>query len=227
MHAVFLLLFMLFAMDIVSFIPMATLAAILFMVAWSMSEVGHFIHIYKLSAADRSVLLLTFVLTVFVDLTVAIGIGVTLASLLFMHQMSKAVEIKSEKRRMTDLMDNQYEDEAQRMHLPPDVEVFRITGPVFFGVANDLMETLKIMGQMPKVLILRMRLVPYLDASGATVIANVVKQCLAKGTKVILSGPQAQPQEILKKAGVIDNGAEIIFSPDYQTSLNLAQTIAR
>jgi len=222
-HAAFLLLFMLFATDAMKFVPMATLAAILFIVAWGMSEIDHFIHILRLSATDRTIMLLTFFLTVFVNLTVAIGVGVTLASLLFTRQMAKSVEIKSEGHRVTDLVDNEYEDEAQRVKLPPGVEVFRITGPVFFGVADDLLDTLKSMGQTPKVLIIRMRLVPYLDATGATAIKNMLKQCQDKGTKVILSGLQSQPENILKNAHVLHGKDGVIFSPDYQSSLNTAQ----
>lgn len=221
-HAVFLLLFMLFAMDYVAFIPMAALAAILFIVAWGMSEIRHFIHIFKLSASDRTVLLLTFFLTIFVDLTVAIGVGVTLACLLFMHQMSKTVEISSQPRGSEQGAE---EDETQRDDLPSGVEVFRLTGPVFFGVAGNLIDTLRAMGQMPKVLILRMRLVPYLDATGATAIENLIALCHAKGTKVILSAVQPQPMKILGKGGVEDGKDGVMMTASYQDSVALAKTI--
>lgn len=224
-HATFLLLFMLFATDVMKFVPMAALAAILFIVAWGMSEIDHFIHIFRLSATDRAVMLLTFFLTVFVNLTVAIGVGVTLASLLFTRQMAKSVEIKSEGRRLTDLMENEYEDEAQRIQLPPGVEVFRITGPVFFGVADDLLDTLKSMGQIPKVLIIRMRLVPYLDATGATAIGSMIKQCHDKGTKVILSGVQPQPEKILCNSHIEHGKNGVFYSPNYATSLKMAEDI--
>ncbi len=226
-HAIFLLLFMLFATDAMKFVPMAALAAILFIVAWGMSEIDHFIHIFRLSATDRTVMLLTFFLTVFVNLTVAIGVGVTLASLLFARQMAKSVEIKFEGQCLTDLMENEYEDEAQRVKLPPGVEVFRITGPIFFGVADDLLDTLKSMGQMPRVLIIRMRLVPYLDATGTTVIKSMIKQCQDKGTKVVVSGLQKQPEDILKNARVLHGKDGVIFCPDYQSSVNLAQELIK
>jgi SulP family sulfate permease len=224
-HAAFLLLFMLFATDIMKFVPMAALAAILFIVAWGMSELNHFIHIFKLSAADRTVMLLTFFLTVLVDLTVAIGIGITLASLLFMREMARSVEIESESRQLTDFRENEYEDETQRKRLPAGVEVFRITGPVFFGVASELLDTLKFMGQMPRVLILRMRHVPYLDATGATVIENIIKQCADKGIYVILSGVQKQPERILNKAHVKNGKNGVSFCLNYQSSLNLAEKL--
>ncbi len=224
-HAAFLLIFVLFAANIMAYVPMAALAAILFIVAWGMSEIDHFIHIFRLSPSDRNVMVLTFLLTVFVDLTVGIGVGVTLASLLFMKHMSQSVEIKVEGRHMKDLHENEYEEEAQRTQLPKGVEVFRITGPVFFGVAGDLVDTLKSMGQMPEVLILRLRLVPYLDATGAAVIGKMIKQCQSRGTKVILSGVQSQPEKILRN-GHIEHGKDgVFFSPDYDASLKMAEAM--
>lgn len=227
MHALFVLCFMVFAGDIMHYVPLAALAAILFIVAWSMSEIGHFIHILKLSASDRAVMLLTFGLTVFVDLTVAIGVGVTLSSLLFMRHMSKSVEIKSQGRRATDnmLADRDEEDETQRENLPEGVEVFRIAGPFFFGVAGDLLDTFKAMGQMPRVLILRMRYVPYLDTSGVQALTNLLKGCQPKGTTLILSGLQPQPREILNKAHIVDGQEGVVFATTYAAALETARTL--
>lgn len=222
-HALFLLIFMLFAMDIVAFIPMAALAAILFIVAWGMSEIGHFIHIFRLSRTDRAVMILTFLLTVLVDLTVAIGVGVTLACLLFMKHMSEAVEIKSEWRKSNSPYDEEAESEAQRHDLPQGVEVFQITGPFFFGVASDLVDTLKAMGQMPKILILRMRLVPYLDATGESALESVIKQCGDNGTQIILSGLQPQPLKMLKNAHIEEGKAHLSFLPNYESALKKAK----
>lgn len=224
-HALFLLLFMLFAMDIMAFVPMAALAAILFIVAWGMSEIGHFIHIFRLSRTDRAVMILTFLLTVLVDLTVAIGVGVTLACLLFMKHMSEAVEIKSEWRKSNAQYDEEAEYETQRRDLPQGVEVFQITGPFFFGVSSDLIDTLKAMGQMPKVLILRMRLVPYLDATGESALESVIKQCGDNGTQIILSGVQTQPLRMLKNAHIDEGKAHVSFVPDYDAALKKAEDI--
>lgn len=224
-HAMFLLLFMLFAMDIMAFVPLAVLAAILFIVAWGMSEIGHFIHIFRLSRTDRAVMVLTFLLTVLVDLTVAIGVGVTLACLLFMKHMSETVEIKSEWRKSKALYDEEAEYETQRHDLPKGVEVFQITGPFFFGVAADLVDTLKAMGQMPKVLILRMRLVPYLDATGESALESVIKQCGDNGTKIILSGLQPQPLSMLKNAHIEESKTHVSFAPNYEAALKKAKEI--
>ncbi len=224
-HALFLLLFMLFAMDIMVFVPMAALAAILFIVAWDMSEIGHFIHIFRLSRTDRAVMVLTFLLTVLVGLAVAIGVGVTLACLLFIKHMSEAVEIKSEWRKSNTLYDEDAEYEVQRHGLPQGVEVFQITGPFFFGVASDLVDTLKVMGQIPKVLILRMRFVPYLDATGANALEFVIKQCGDNGTQIILSGLQAKPLKMLKNAHTEKGKAHVFFIPDYETAIKKAGDI--
>lgn len=221
-HAAFILLFMLVAIDVISFVPMAVLAAILFIVAWSMSEIDHFIHIFRLSPADRNVMVLTLFLTVLVDLTVAIGVGVTLASLLFIRHMTQSVVIRSEGRRLTDLFDDKYEEEAQRANLPEGVEVFRVMGPLFFGITGELIDALKSIGQAPKVLILRLRLVPYLDASGASTVRNIILQCQEKGTTVILSGLQPQPESILQNADIKHGKHGVIFSPDYASSLKMA-----
>jgi SulP family sulfate permease len=225
LHAVFLLMFMLFATDVMAFVPMAALAAILFVVSWGMSEIHHFIHIFRLSPSDRNILVLTFLLTVLVDLTVAIGVGVTIASLFFMKHMSESVEIKAESRPLADPHDNIFEDETQRTALPAGVEVFRITGPVFFGIAGDLVDTLKSMGQMPKVLILRLRMVPYLDATGTTAMMNMIKQCQTHGTQIILSGVQTQPQKILHKGHIADGKNGVFFTADYKSALKLAETL--
>ena len=222
-HALFILLFMLFAMDIMAFVPMAALAAILFIVAWGMSEIGHFIHILRLSKTDRAVMVLTFLLTVLVDLTVAIGVGVTLACLLFMKHMAESVEIKSEWRKSSALYDEEQEYETQRHDLPQGVEVFQITGPFFFGVASDLVDTLKAMGQMPKVLILRMRLVPYLDATGESALESIIKQCGDNGSCIIFSGLQSQPMRMLKNAHIDEGKAHVVFTDDYEAALQKAR----
>lgn len=216
-HAAFLLVFMLLASDAMKFVPMAALAAILFVVAWGMSEIHRFIHIFKLSASDRGVLLLTFFLTVLVDLTVAIGVGVTLASLLFMAQMTKAVEIRSGASR-----EEEGEEDDMRGDLPAGVEVFEIAGPVFFGVAGELVDTLKRMGQMPKILIIRMRHVPFLDASGVAALEDVVKQCRARGTQVIFSAIQPQPAGILSRVHLGMDESGVRYAKNYDTAIKMA-----
>lgn len=213
-HAGFILLFILFAMDLIAFVPMAALAAILFMVAWGMSELRHFRYIFRMGGSDRYILLLTFFLTVLVDLTVAIGVGVILASLLFIHDISRTVDMQ---RSATPMPEE--EDTTQRESLPEGVEVFRINGPVFFGVTTDMIDTLHKIGQMPRILILRMRYVPYLDTSGVSVIGELVADCRKRGTLVIISGLQPRLRLLLQKGGVSEG---LIYAEHYDQAIEMA-----
>ena len=222
LHAVFLLLFVLFATDLMAFVPMAALAAILFMVAWGMSEYERFLALLRMPNSDRAVLLLTFGLTVLVDLTVAIGVGVTLASLLFMARMAESVEIDGSRRQD---IDRDSEDLDQRDALPDGVEVFRITGPFFFGVAGELLNTLRRVGQSPKVIILRMRLVPLLDASGLQALEEFITQAEISGAKVILSGVQSQPRSMLDRVELGADSSRIRYAPDFAQAQDMALSL--
>ncbi|MBO9698364.1 MAG: sulfate permease [Sphingopyxis sp.] len=223
MHAAFLLVFILFGTDLMAYVPMAALAAILFMVAWGMSEYQRFLTLLRMPNSDRAVLLITFGLTVLVDLTVAIAVGVTLASLLFMARMAEAVEVDRSGRRDTEL---DAEDIDQRDDLPPGVEVFRIAGPFFFGVAGELLDTLRRVGQSPRVIILRMRLVPLLDASGAQAFGEFVEQARLAGARVIVSGVQPQPRAMLGRIGLGEAAGRIAYAADYARAQALAVDLA-
>lgn len=216
LHAVFVLLFMLFGADLMKLVPMAALAAILFVVAWGMSEIHRFMALLRMPGFERIVLLLTFGLTVFVDLTVAIGVGVTLASLLFMARVSQTVGVSA------GFGEAEVEDEEQRVDLPAGVEVFQIRGPFFFGVAGQLLDTLRGMGAKPRVIILRMRLVPYLDASGAAAMESFVKQAQAMGAGVILSGVQAEPMTMLTHVGLGAQSDALRHAPNFDAAIALA-----
>jgi len=225
MHAVFILLFIVFGTDLMAFVPMAALAAILFVVAWGMSEYDRFIALLRMPNSDRAVLLLTFALTVLVDLTVAIGVGVTLASLLFMARMSETVSVQNGSGIDQD-SDLDADDLSQRDGLPEHVEVFRINGPVFFGVAGELLDAMRKIGRKPKAIILRMRLVPLLDASGVTMIEEFIAQAKLSGASIILSGVQPQPREMLTRVGLNDNGRDLFLERTYPAALKLAERLA-
>ena len=177
-HALFLLVILLVAGRLVAYVPMPALAAILLIVAWGMSEIDRFAALMRMDAGERALLLLTFALTVFVDLTVAIGVGVTLASLLFMARMSEATGVLED--------DDSVEDADQRAALPAGVEVFRIAGPMFFGAASEMVETLGRIGGTPRAVILRLDRVPYIDSSGVHVLETVVRRARERGARVIL-----------------------------------------
>lgn len=190
-HAAFLLVFLLVAGPYIAWVPMACLAAILLMVAWGMSEHDRFRALLRSDAGERALLVLTFALTVLVDLTVAIGVGVTLAALLFMRRMSEHAGLVP--------VDVDEEMPDQRDHLPPGVEVLRFTGPIFFGVASELIEALRRGGTRPRAIVLRMKDVPYIDATGANALATFVRQAAAGGTAVWLVGMQRQPLDFLAR----------------------------
>ncbi|HEU0310319.1 MAG TPA: SulP family inorganic anion transporter [Sphingomicrobium sp.] len=189
-HALFLLLFMIALGGWLRYIPMASLAAVLLMVAWGMSEADRFVSLVRTDAGERGVLILTFVLTVFVDLTVAIGVGVTLAALLFMRRMSETAGL---------VAIDADEEPGLREALPEGVEVFRFSGPMFFGVASEMLEALRRAGQRPRAIVLRMEQVPYADATGANALATFVRQASHSGTSVWLCGLQRQPKEFLAR----------------------------
>src|SRR4051812_48278345 len=171
-HAVFLLLFMLLAGKLIAYVPMTTLAAVLLMVAWGVSEADRFRALLRSDPGERALLILTFLLTILVDLTMAIGVGVTLAALLFMRRMSEHAGL---------VPVDPDEDPEQRDRLPPGVEVLRFTGPIFFGVASEMIEALRRVGQRPKTVVLRMEQVPYIDATGANALETFVRQAARGG----------------------------------------------
>jgi SulP family sulfate permease len=233
MHAVFVSLFMLLFSPLARFIPMAALAAVLVMVAWNMSELGRFRHLLLGPAGDRVVLLVTFSLTVAVDLTVAIEVGVVLAAVLFMHRMSDVVAIASHGA-SGPLIEEDQDDFArpasdvysQRDELPRGVEVFQLRGPLFFGVAGRLSDVFDAIGRMPKVFILRMGAVPLVDATGASRLRDFVGKAGRQGTHVILSGLQPQPEQILKQMRVLDGASHLHRARDFSAALDLARALA-
>ena len=200
-HALFLLLFLLIAAPLIAYIPMAALAAVLLVVAWGMSEVDRFRALLRMHMGERVLLLLTFVLTVAVDLTVAIGVGVTLASLLFMARMSETSELLPAD-------EEAGEDPAQRAALPPGIEVFRLAGPLFFGAAGEMLDALTRIGRTPRGLILRMGQVPYIDSSGIMMLEAFVRQANAAGATVMLCEMRPEVARELERAEPSFAGAE-------------------
>jgi len=209
-HSVFLLIFLLVAGKLISHVPTAALAAILLVVAWGMSEVERFKTLLQMEAGDRALLLLTFGLTVLVDLTVAIGVGITLASLLFMARMSDTAGLLPDELSL--------DDPTQRASLPKGVEVFRFAGPMFFGVAREMLDALRRTGRSPNTIILRMELVPYIDSSGAGALEAFVRQAHGEGTKLILCDLREQPAVLLAKIWPRFTGAE--RAPTFQAALD-------
>jgi SulP family sulfate permease len=197
-------------------VPMAVLAAILLIVAWGMSEAGRFISLLQTNSSERWILLITFGLTVMVDLAVAIGVGVTLASLNFMARMSETITITGGNAEIG-------EDPEQRGALPAGVEVFRINGPLFFGVTMELIEALKRIGEIPRTIILRLELVPWLDSSGSAALHDFLKRARTMGSDVILCSMQPGVREALHRGEIGHAAQDMQLAPDYATALRMAQ----
>jgi sulfate permease, SulP family len=226
LHAVFLLIFMLLLAPWMKYIPLASLAAVLVLVAWNMAEIESFKYLLRSPLGDRAVLLSTFVLTVTFDLTVAIEVGVVLAAFLFMHRMSEVVALEAD----TPSMDEEFDDSAasagnQRDRLPADVEAFQVSGPLFFAVANRLDEVLNQFAKSPRVFILRMRLVPMIDASGVAALRQLIRRCSQQNSRVILSGLQPQPLSILAQMQVRPDGVHLQFAKDFQDAIGLSTAV--
>ncbi|MCB9850884.1 MAG: sulfate permease [Phycisphaerales bacterium] len=204
-HAVTLLLLMLLVAPLAKRIPMATLAAVLAIVAWNMSEIHHFRYLLRAPKSDIVVLLTTFGLTVFTDLTIAVGVGMVLASLLFMKRMADVSNVSAITRELESpdelLVDQKDPHAIARSEVPDDVEVYEINGPFFFGVADKLQDTLRGLERPPKVFILRLRHVPAIDATGLHALREFRHRCHRQGTTLLLSGVHAQPMNVFVRTG--------------------------
>ena len=211
-HAVVLLLISLFVGKLAARTPMATLAGILAVVAYHMSEWRSFRALLRAPRSDVLVLVTTFVLTVVIDLTVALQVGMVLAAFLFMKRMAEVTSVQSITRDMLDQNDVVDPQSIALRDVPRGVEVFEIDGPFFFGAAERFKEALDEMGRRPKALILRLRHVPAIDATGIVLLRDLHRRSAAEGTSLLLEGLQAQPRSALERAGVLDEiGATRIF----------------
>ncbi len=203
-HAITLLLIMLFIGKWAALIPMATLAGILVVVAYNMSEWESFRAVLKGPKSDVAVMIITFLLTVLVDLTVAIEIGMVLAVFLFMRKMIQFSDVSMFKKAMEENENGKDADAVDNYLIPENVEVFEITGPLFFGAAYKFKDAMRFIEKPPKILILRMRQVPIIDATGIKTIEEVFKNSKHRGTKIILSEVHSlQVREELKKARLL------------------------
>jgi SulP family sulfate permease len=222
-HSLFLLVFMLVLAPWLSYVPLAALGAVLAVVAWNMAEIHTFRNLMQGPIGDRIVLLLTFALTVMFDLTVAIEIGLILAAFLFMHRMAEAVALRSDVQLLEAETDDFVEGPSagQRADLPPGVEVYQVSGPLFFAVSGRLDEVFNQFPSPPRVFILRMRFVPLIDASGVTALRQLLKRCRNAGTLLILSGLREQPRAILAQMDLRPDGQHLEFSDDFRAALAL------
>ena len=202
-HAIVLLLIFLFFMPLAKYIPMACLAGVLVIVSYGMSGWRSFLALMKNPKSDVTVLLITFFLTIIFDLTVAIEVGLIIASLLFMKRVSEITDVKA----VTDEINEESDmikDNAEHLTIPEGVEVYEINGPYFFGAGNKFEEVMAAFGDRPKVRIIRMRKVPFVDSTGIHNLTNLCEMSHNEGIEVVLSGVCEKVHKQLEKARFYD-----------------------
>jgi SulP family sulfate permease len=220
-HAITLLFILLFFGKWAALIPMGTLAGILVVVAYHMSEWRHFVSILKGPRSDMAILLTTFLLTVLVDLTVAIEVGMVLAAFLFMRNMIKFSGVSNLMGDIEGKNNGDDEGSLEHFNIPRNVEVFEITGPLFFGAAYKFKDAMRLIEKPPRVLIIRMRKVPIIDATGIKTIQEVYKESKQRGTKLILSEVDSvQIMEELKKARLLFSVGKANVTETFQSAID-------
>ncbi len=193
-HSLFLVAVILLLAPAAAHIPLAALAALLFYVAWNMADAPHFVQLLRVApATDRLLMIITFLLTIFVDLVVAVNVGVILAALLFMRRMADAVRVEQQS----------FHDEAgQEVVLPSSVLVYRIEGPFFFGAAEKLERTLERVQLGVQTVVIRLGHVPFMDATGIGALTEIVQRFQKRGIRVLLCGLHGELPRLLDLAGL-------------------------
>jgi SulP family sulfate permease len=217
-HSAVVLILFLFCGKWAGYIPLPALAGILIVVAYQMSEWRHFRKLLKCPRSDVLVLLLTFGLTVLVNLTVAIQVGVILAAFLFMHRMAEISQIN--------LIEEVNGDESMSEYagVPDGIEIFEINGPLFFGAVDKFRDAISSFKRLPQVLILRMSAVPAVDATAVSALERLLDSAEADGTRVIFAGVNKRVFKVLHRVGVVKRiGIEHILA---DVPLALAQAIS-
>jgi SulP family sulfate permease len=224
-HGIVVLFILILFAPYASHIPLASMAPILMLVAWNMSERKEFAHVLKTRTSDSIVLLITFLLTVFTNLTTAVEIGLILAVILFVKRMGELLTVA----KVLPDPNNKHEKVQAHMvnegHDCPQISIYTIEGPLFFGAANffekSIMDTIH---HRPGILLLRMGKVPFMDTTGESNLARLVKHIKNFGGRVILSGIQPQPLEVLKKTGLYELIAEENLFEHTGEAINYALT---
>lgn len=218
-HSLVILILFLFCAKWAGFIPMATLSGILIVVAYNMSEIKHFKRLLKGWRGDAIVLLLTFGLTVFIDLSVAIEVGVVMAAFLFMHRMTQIANVT--------LVDTDEDSDSLSDYegVPRGVEIFEINGPFFFGAVNKFRDAVASFEKLPKVIILRMSAVPLIDVTALSALERFIDSAKADGTQIVFAGVNKHVFRIFEKAGIVKKvGMENILA-DVQLAIAWTTTL--
>jgi SulP family sulfate permease len=224
-HAVVLLIIMMFTGKWASAIPMPVLAGILIYVAYNMSEWQTFMQILRSPKSDIAVLLVTFLLTVLIDLTVAIEVGVVLAAFLFMQRMADVTQVGFKTRELSEEEELADPKAISKRKVPPGVEVFEIYGSLFFAAVDQFKDALRRIEKNPKVLILRMRHVLALDATGLKALEDLHEKMKKDKSVLILSGVHAQPLVVMDHSGFLQKIGEANIQADIDLALERAHEI--
>ncbi len=219
-HSITLVIVLVVLMPFAGMIPMPTIAAILFVVAYNMCQWRTFVHLIRTAPkSDIIVLLTTFILTVVFDLVVAIEIGMVLACLLFIKRMSEETHVDS----WTYVDDDTPDVDEHLRRLPLQIRVYEITGPLFFGAANAIEHI--VVKDFTTCLILRMRSVPALDSTALNALQNLTKVCESKGITLVFSHVNEQPMKVMVKSGFVDLVGKDNFCPNIRAALEYAEKI--
>ena len=212
-HAIVLLLILLFLMPLAQYIPMACLAGVLVIVSYNMSGWRTFKALLNNPKSDVTVLLITFFLTVIFDLTIAIEVGLLIACISFMKRVMETTEISVIRDEIDPNLESDLEVHEEHLVLPQGVEVYEINGPYFFGIATKFEEMMAQLGDRPKIRIIRMRRVPFIDSTGIHNLTNLCEMSQKEGIHIILSGVNEKVHQALEKSGFYELlGAENICS---------------
>ena len=226
-HALVLLVIFLVLMPLAAYIPMACLAGVLVIVSYNMSGWRTFIQLFKNPKSDVIVLMMTFLLTVIFDLTIAIEVGLLVVCLLFMKRMAESTQIKviADEIDPNDETDAEVHEEA--LTIPKGVEVYEINGPYFFGIANRFEELMAELDNHPKVRIIRMRRVPFIDSTGIHNLQNLCEMSHREGTHIVLSGVTPNVYSVLEHNGFCHLLGKDHICPNINVALERAEMIVK
>lgn len=216
-HSVTLLLIFLLFMPLAKMIPLTALAAVLLIVAYNMSEWREFVALFKSPKSDILVLLLTFLLTVFFDLTLAIEVGIVVAALLFMKRMADVSDVKVRNmdagEESSENVEGEDSEQLPKTKIFENVLIYEINGPFFFGAADKFLDVLGEVGDKTEILIIKLKHVPAMDATALHAFERMIKLCKKKKIRVLLTGLQDQPRQALEKAKILSTiGEEHLFT---------------
>ena len=212
-------------MPLAQYIPMACLAGVLVIVSYNMSGWRTFKALMKNPKSDVTVLLITFFLTVIFDLTVAIEWGLVIACVLFMRRVMETTEISVIKNEIDPSKESDFDSHEEHLVIPKGVEVYEINGPYFFGIATKFEDVMAMLGDRPKVRIVRMRRVPFIDSTGIHNLENLCRMSQKEKITIVLSGVNEKVHKVLERSGFYELLGEENICPNINVALERAKQL--